>query len=151
LGRRNVHHFCITTTSQIIGAAVAAPAAPLSTPLRLSVTLVVSLVENYNILMSSLWSTYERTRLRTRPFRTVKSPPEYSVPSPSWNVPHHWPPLAHERDANFKCKWHTLYASRGQQYITTQKCRTGGHFPAATSMLRLIPLIRFIVEDTFMM
>jgi len=26
-------HFCITTTSQVIGAAAAAPAAPLSTPL----------------------------------------------------------------------------------------------------------------------
>jgi len=33
LGRRKVRHFCITTTSQIIGAAAAAPAAPLSTPL----------------------------------------------------------------------------------------------------------------------
>jgi len=31
--RRKVRHFCITTTSQIIGAAAAAPAAPLSTPL----------------------------------------------------------------------------------------------------------------------
>jgi len=31
LGRRKVRHFCITTTSQIIGAAVAAP---LSTPLN---------------------------------------------------------------------------------------------------------------------
>jgi len=33
LGRRNARHFCITTTSQIFGAAAAAPAAPLSTPL----------------------------------------------------------------------------------------------------------------------
>ena len=33
LGRRKVRHFCITTTSQIIGAAAAAPAALLSTPL----------------------------------------------------------------------------------------------------------------------
>ena len=33
LGRRKVCHFCITTTSQIIGAAAAAPAAALSTPL----------------------------------------------------------------------------------------------------------------------
>jgi len=32
VGRRKVRHFCITTTSQIIGAATAAPAAPLSTP-----------------------------------------------------------------------------------------------------------------------
>jgi len=32
LGRRS--HFCITKTSQIIGAATAAPAAPLSTPLN---------------------------------------------------------------------------------------------------------------------
>ena len=32
---RKVRHFCITTTSQIIGAAAAAPAAPLSTPLYL--------------------------------------------------------------------------------------------------------------------
>ena len=36
LGRRKVRHFCITTTSQIIGAAAAAPAAPLSTPLHWS-------------------------------------------------------------------------------------------------------------------
>ena len=34
LGRRKVRHFCITTTSQINGAAAAAPAAPLSTPLN---------------------------------------------------------------------------------------------------------------------
>jgi len=33
LGRRKVRHLCITTTSQIIEAAAAAPAAPLSTPL----------------------------------------------------------------------------------------------------------------------
>jgi len=34
LGRRKVRHFCITTTSQIIGAAATAPAALLSTPLN---------------------------------------------------------------------------------------------------------------------
>jgi len=34
VGRRKARHFCITTTSQIIGAAAAAPAAPLSTPLH---------------------------------------------------------------------------------------------------------------------
>ena len=33
VGRRKARHFCITTTSQIIRAATAAPAAPLSTPL----------------------------------------------------------------------------------------------------------------------
>jgi len=37
LGRRKVHHFCKTTTSQISGAAIAAPAAPLSTPLLLQI------------------------------------------------------------------------------------------------------------------
>jgi len=35
LGRRKVRHFCITTTSQIIGAAVTAPAALLSTPMNI--------------------------------------------------------------------------------------------------------------------
>jgi len=35
MGRRKARHFCITTTSQIIGAAAAAPATPLSTPLPL--------------------------------------------------------------------------------------------------------------------
>jgi len=35
VGRRKTRHFCITTTGQIIGAAAAAPAAPLSTPLCL--------------------------------------------------------------------------------------------------------------------
>jgi len=34
MGRRKARHFCITTTSQIIGAVAAAPAAPLSTPLQ---------------------------------------------------------------------------------------------------------------------
>ena len=34
LGRRKVRHFCKTTTSHIIGAAAAAPAVPLSTPLQ---------------------------------------------------------------------------------------------------------------------
>ena len=43
-GRRKVRHFCITTTSQIIGAAAAAPAAPLSTPLPLA---VVNIHTNY--------------------------------------------------------------------------------------------------------
>jgi len=33
VGRRKARQFCITTTSQIIGAVAAAPAAPLSTPL----------------------------------------------------------------------------------------------------------------------
>jgi len=37
-GRRKVHHFCKTTPSQIIGAAVAAPVAPLYTPLKLERT-----------------------------------------------------------------------------------------------------------------
>jgi len=32
VGRRKAHHFCITTTSQIIGAAAAALTASLSTP-----------------------------------------------------------------------------------------------------------------------
>jgi len=35
VGRRKAGHFCITNTSQIIGAATAAPAAPLSSPLNL--------------------------------------------------------------------------------------------------------------------
>jgi len=43
LGRRNVRHFCITTTSQIIGAAAAAPAAPLSTPLFYSKTCTMNM------------------------------------------------------------------------------------------------------------
>jgi len=34
-GRQKVHHFCKTTTTQIIGAATAAPAALLFTPLQL--------------------------------------------------------------------------------------------------------------------
>jgi len=43
MGLRKVRHFCITTTSQIIGAAAAAPAAPLSTPLSIYIKSVLIL------------------------------------------------------------------------------------------------------------
>ena len=43
LGRRKVRHFCITTTSHIIGAATAAPAAPLSTPLKTDQIIVLDI------------------------------------------------------------------------------------------------------------
>jgi len=39
-GRRKVHHFCKTTTSQIMWAAIAAPGAPLSTPLSYALVFI---------------------------------------------------------------------------------------------------------------
>jgi len=56
-----------------------------------------------------------------------------------WKMPLHWRPLAHKRNAIFKCKQHTYMQSnpRDQKNKTTQWYSTGRHFTVANKALNI--------------